>query len=82
MSVLIHVDHTPDIDIEHALRGPDIEIQGWHYDRLPGIVDQVVKSSTSLSSDHFNSGSYARQGGRINRKSRDIRTLLQMRHLL
>ncbi len=42
MSVLIHVDHTPDIDIEHALRG-DIEIQGWHYDRLPGIVDQAVK---------------------------------------
>ncbi len=48
MIVLIHVDHTPDIDIE------------IHYDRLPGIVDQAVKSSTSLSSDHFNSGLYAR----------------------
>ena len=35
---LRHADHAPDIDIIHALCRVYVEIQGWRYDRLTGII--------------------------------------------
>ena len=70
------MQHAPDIYVIHALRRIYIELLGWHYDRMTGIIYEVVKVSPGLPLNFFDSSLDTRRRCRVERKQCYLRKRL------